>query len=90
MFSPAISFVITCETQQEVDRFWNTLVADGGKPNQCGWLEDKYGLSWQVVPATLSRLLQEKDTRVSQRVMQAMLQMTKIDTARLQAAASSV
>ena len=77
-FSPAVSFVVNCETQAEVDEFWEKL-SQGGAKNQCGWLQDKYGLSWQVVPTLLSKLLQDKDAEKSGRVMKAMLQMTKID-----------
>jgi len=77
-FSPAVSFVVNCETQKEVDEFWEKL-SQGGEKNQCGWLQDKYGLSWQVVPTILSKLLQDKDAEKSGRVMKAMLQMTKID-----------
>jgi predicted 3-demethylubiquinone-9 3-methyltransferase (glyoxalase superfamily) len=77
-FTEAISFVVHCETQQEVEEFWGMLSA-GGQQVQCGWLKDKYGLSWQVVPRTLIELLQDKDPKGSQRVMQAMLQMKKID-----------
>jgi predicted 3-demethylubiquinone-9 3-methyltransferase (glyoxalase superfamily) len=77
-FSPAVSFVVNCETQSEVDEFWEKL-SQGGAKNQCGWLTDKYGLSWQVVPTILSKLLQDKDAEKSGRVMKAMLQMTKID-----------
>jgi predicted 3-demethylubiquinone-9 3-methyltransferase (glyoxalase superfamily) len=85
-FSPAISFVINCETQEEVDYFWQKL-SEGGKTNQCGWLDDKYGLSWQVVPTILSKLLADKDPAKSQRVMKAMLQMEKLDIKRLKQAA---
>lgn len=77
-FSPAISFVVSCETQEEVDEFWEKLSA-GGQIQQCGWLQDKYGLSWQIVPTILGKLLQDKDPAKSQRVMKAMLQMKKID-----------
>jgi predicted 3-demethylubiquinone-9 3-methyltransferase (glyoxalase superfamily) len=86
-FTPAVSLMVPCETQQEVDSYWNELTA-GGKPIQCGWLEDKYGLSWQIVPKELFRLVQDKDPAKSQRVMKAMLQMVKIDVARLQQAAN--
>jgi predicted 3-demethylubiquinone-9 3-methyltransferase (glyoxalase superfamily) len=86
-FTEAVSFVINCETQQEIDHYWDKLSA-GGKPVQCGWLKDKFGLSWQVVPTVLSRLLADKDPKRSQRVMKAMLQMVKIDIARLQEAAA--
>ncbi len=85
-FSPAISFVINCETQKEVDYFWQKL-SEGGKTNQCGWLDDKHGLSWQVVPTILSKLLADKDPAKSQRVMRAMLQMEKLDIKRLKQAA---
>lgn len=77
-FSPAISFFVNCETQGEVDDLWGKLSA-GGEPQQCGWLRDKYGVSWQVIPSALPELLQDKDAEKAGRVMQAMLQMTKID-----------
>ena len=86
-FTPSVSFLVPCETQQEVDHYWDKLAA-GGKPIQCGWLEDKYGLSWQIVPRELFRLVQDKDPARSQRVMKAMLQMVKLDVARLQQAAN--
>lgn len=85
--TPAVSFLIPCETQQEVDYYWDKLTA-GGKPVQCGWLEDQYGLSWQVVPKELFRLMQNNDPAKSQRVMRAMLQMVKIEIAGLQQAAN--
>ncbi|HVS21137.1 MAG TPA: VOC family protein [Pyrinomonadaceae bacterium] len=78
-FTEAISFVINCETQEEVDYFWEKLTADGGAESMCGWLKDKYGLSWQVVPTILTELMKDKDPAKAQRVMQAMLQMKKID-----------
>jgi len=84
-FSEAISFLINCETQQEIDELWEKLSA-GGEKSRCGWLKDKYGLSWQVIPTALGEMLQDKDPRKSQRVMQAMLQMDKIDIARLKQA----
>jgi predicted 3-demethylubiquinone-9 3-methyltransferase (glyoxalase superfamily) len=84
-FSEAISFFINCETQQEVDELWEKLSA-GGEKSRCGWLKDKYGLSWQVIPTALGEMLQDKDPKKSQRVMQAMLQMDKIDIARLKQA----
>ena len=84
-FSPAVSFVVNCQTQQEVDELWEKL-SRGGKPNQCGWLQDRYGLSWQIVPTVLPELLRDKDPEKSQRVMKAMLQMTKIDIKRLKEA----
>jgi predicted 3-demethylubiquinone-9 3-methyltransferase (glyoxalase superfamily) len=77
-FTEAISFVINCKTQEEVDYFWEKLSA-GGEKSKCGWLKDKYGLSWQVVPTVLDEMLLDKDAAKSQRVMQAMLQMDKID-----------
>lgn len=84
-FTPAVSFSIECTTQNEVDHFWNRL-SEGGQPGQCGWLQDKYGLSWQVVPAVLPELLQDENDEKSDAVMQAMLEMTKLDIAALQAA----
>jgi len=77
-FTEAISFVINCKTQKEIDYFWQKL-SEGGQEVQCGWLKDKYGLSWQVVPTVLSKLLQDKNAKKSQRVMQAMLKMKKLD-----------
>jgi predicted 3-demethylubiquinone-9 3-methyltransferase (glyoxalase superfamily) len=77
-FTEAISLFINCETQEEVDELWEKL-SEGGSKSQCGWLKDKYGLSWQVIPTALGRLLGDKDTQKSKRVMEAMLKMTKID-----------
>jgi predicted 3-demethylubiquinone-9 3-methyltransferase (glyoxalase superfamily) len=77
-FTEAISFLVNCETQEEVDYFWEKL-SDGGEKSRCGWLKDKFGLSWQVVPTVLSEMLQDKNAQKSQRVMKAMLQMDKID-----------
>lgn len=77
-FTPAISFLVQCETPQEIDEFWDGL-SQGGKTEQCGWLKDRYGVSWQVVPTILGEMLSDPDPARSQRVMQAMLQMTKID-----------
>jgi predicted 3-demethylubiquinone-9 3-methyltransferase (glyoxalase superfamily) len=82
-FTPAISLFVNCETQEEVDDLWQKLSA-GGKPGRCGWLEDKFGLSWQIIPSALPRLL--SDPSRSQRVMKAMLQMDKIDIRQLQEA----
>ena len=87
-FTEAISFVINCQTQEEVDHYWNRLTAGGGQESQCGWLKDKYGLSWQVTPTILGELLVDKDQKKAQRVMQAMLQMKKIDIAALKRAAA--
>ncbi len=84
-FSPAISFFVDCKTQQEVDELWEKLTAGGGEV-ECGWLKDKYGLSWQIIPRALLELMQDKDPVKSQRVFKAMLQMTKIDIEGLQRA----
>lgn len=84
-FSPAISFVVDCKSQEEVDGLWDRLL-EGGQPQQCGWLTDKYGLSWQIVPSVLSELLRDPDPEKSSRVMQAMLKMVKLDIAALQQA----
>ena len=84
-FSPAISMFVNCETQQEVDELWEKLSA-GGKTNRCGWLDDKFGLTWQIIPTILGRLLQDKDAAKANRVMKAMMQMDKIDIARLEQA----
>jgi len=85
-FTEAISFVVNCKTQAEVDKFWKKLSA-GGEELQCGWLKDKYGLSWQIVPTVLGELLSGKDAAKSQRVMQAMLKMVKLDIKKLKQAA---
>lgn len=84
-FTEAISFVVDCETQEEVDRFWEKLSA-GGEKSRCGWLKDKFGLSWQIVPDVLGKLMQDKDPEKSKRVMQAMLKMDKLIIADLQKA----
>jgi len=75
---PPISFFVNCETQQEVDELWEKL-SEGGEKGRCGWLKDKYGLSWQVIPSALGEMLQDKDAEKAKRVMKAMLQMDKID-----------
>jgi predicted 3-demethylubiquinone-9 3-methyltransferase (glyoxalase superfamily) len=85
-FNEAVSLVINCEAQDELDAYWEKLTAGGGSPSQCGWLKDRFGLSWQVVPTALIDMLQDKNAQKAQQVMQAMLQMTKIDIARLNAA----
>jgi predicted 3-demethylubiquinone-9 3-methyltransferase (glyoxalase superfamily) len=85
-FTEAISFVVNCETQQEIDEFW-TKLSQGGKPGQCGWLTDRFGLSWQIVPRTLGELMRGGDAARSQRVMAALLKMTKLDIAALTRAA---
>jgi predicted 3-demethylubiquinone-9 3-methyltransferase (glyoxalase superfamily) len=84
-FTEAISFVVNCEIQEEIDKFWKKL-SEGGREVECGWLKDKYGLSWQIVPRILPQLLQDKDAQKSQRVMRAVLQMKKIDIRRLREA----
>jgi predicted 3-demethylubiquinone-9 3-methyltransferase (glyoxalase superfamily) len=85
-FTEAISFFVGCETQQEIDDLWAKLTADGGAPSQCGWLKDKFGLSWQIVPNALGRMLSDKDAAKSKRVMDTMLPMGKLDLKRLQQA----
>jgi predicted 3-demethylubiquinone-9 3-methyltransferase (glyoxalase superfamily) len=84
-FSPAISFVVRCETQDTVDELWEKL-SEGGETHECGWLKDKYGVSWQIVPTVLGEMLQDNDTARSERVMKAMLQMKKIEIAGLKQA----
>lgn len=84
-FTEAISFVVNCETQEEVDHFWDKL-GEGGQTQQCGWLKDKFGLSWQIVPSVLIELINDPDPEKSSRVTEAMLQMTKIDIANLRQA----
>jgi len=84
-FTPAISLYVNCESQEEVDHFW-TRLGEGGSYQPCGWLKDKFGLSWQIIPAAMSRMLQDKDRARAGRVMQAMMKMGKIDIAALQAA----
>lgn len=84
-FTPAMSFFVNCETQEEVDELWEKLSA-GGKKDRCGWLKDKYGLSWQIIPSALGKLMGDKNASKAQNVMKAMLQMDKIDIARLQQA----
>ena len=78
-FNEAVSFFVNCETQAEVDELWSKLTSDGGEPGNCGWLKDKYGLSWQIIPTALTRLLSDPDPAKAGRVMQAMLGMRKID-----------
>jgi predicted 3-demethylubiquinone-9 3-methyltransferase (glyoxalase superfamily) len=85
-FNEAVPFVVHCKTQGEVDDYWEKLTAGGGSPGQCGWLKDKFGLSWQVVPTALLEMLEDKDAKKSQSVMQAMMQMTKLDIAKLKVA----
>jgi len=78
-FTEAISLFVNCETQEEVDELWEKLTADGGAPSQCGWLKDKFGLSWQIIPSALMELMSDPDPDKASRVTQAMLQMKKID-----------
>ncbi|MES3036430.1 MAG: VOC family protein [Bdellovibrionota bacterium] len=87
--SEAFSFVVNAETQTEIDYFWDKLTADGGKTSQCGWLKDKFGLSWQIVPPQLGQLMSSGDSVQAGRVMKAMLKMTKLDIAQLKAAADN-
>jgi predicted 3-demethylubiquinone-9 3-methyltransferase (glyoxalase superfamily) len=88
-FNQAVSFQIMCETQEEVDRYWEALTADGGQEGPCGWLNDKFGVPWQVVPTALPRLLEETDAETSQRVMAAMMGMKKIIIDELEQAAGA-
>jgi len=85
-FTPAISLLVNCETQGEVDELWDKLLAGGGQKSRCGWLQDKFGLSWQIIPTALGKLMSDPDPEKSKRVMQAMLTMDKIDIAKLQQA----
>lgn len=88
-FNEAVSFFIECDGQEEVDGYWERLTADGGEESQCGWLKDKYGLSWQVIPKALIRYLGDPNREKVDRVIQAMLEMRKIDVAALHAAADA-
>lgn len=85
-FNEAVSFFVNCEDQAEVDYYWEKLTADGGEESMCGWLKDKYGLSWQIIPSILGPMLGDKDPEKAQRVMQAMLKMNKIDIGALKQA----
>jgi predicted 3-demethylubiquinone-9 3-methyltransferase (glyoxalase superfamily) len=87
-FTEAISLVVNCETQTEIDYYWDKLTAGGGKEVECGWLKDKFGLSWQIVPAVVFDLIKQSDQKKSDRVMQAVMQMKKLDIAALQRAAA--
>lgn len=87
-FAEGISLFVHCETQAEVDDYWEKLTADGGQPGPCGWLKDKFGVSWQIIPAALGRLLQDPNPAKAQRAMQAMMKMSKIDVAVLEQAAA--
>ena len=86
-FTEAISFIVDCGSHEEVDKYWNALTADGGEESQCGWLKDKFGVSWQIVPKRLMQLLEDKDTAKVSRVTNAMLKMRKIIISDLEAAA---
>ena len=83
-FSEATSFFVGCDTQVEIDEYWTKLTADGGEPGRCGWLKDKFGLSWQIVPTALGRMIGDPDPAKSKRVVDAMMQMSKLDLAVLQ------
>lgn len=85
-FNESISFFVTCDGQEEVDYYWNKLIADGGEESQCGWLKDRFGLSWQIIPTQFMKLAGDRDQTKTQRVFQAMLTMQKLDIAKLQAA----
>lgn len=85
-FTEAISLYVNCETQEEVDYYWNKLTADGGQESMCGWLKDKFGISWQIIPSILPKMMGDKDKKKAGQVMQAMMQMRKIDIATLQKA----
>lgn len=85
-FNHAISFVVQCETQAEIDRYWDGLQAEGGSPEQCGWLKDRYGVSWQIVPTLLADLMADTDRTRAKRASDAMMKMVKLDIAALQAA----
>jgi predicted 3-demethylubiquinone-9 3-methyltransferase (glyoxalase superfamily) len=86
-FNPQVSLYVLCDSQADVDRYWEALLAGGGAPQQCGWLTDRFGLSWQVIPVQLERLMDDPDPQVAQRVTTAMLKMIKIDVEALEAAA---
>lgn len=85
-FNESVSFVIECEDQAEVDRLWEALTADGGEPGPCGWVKDRYGLSWQIVPKAMNEMLESEDTDAARRAMEAMLQMGKLDVEELRRA----
>lgn len=86
-FSEAVSFVVNCENQQEIDEYWGKLISDGGQESMCGWLKDRFGFSWQIVPVQMGKLMTNKDPQKANRVMQALLKMKKIDIGTLEAAA---
>ena len=86
-FSEAFSFVVSCDNQQEIDEYWRKLTAGGGEESMCGWLKDKFGFSWQIVPKNMGKLMNQKDPQKANRVVQALLQMKKLDIAKLEQAA---
>jgi predicted 3-demethylubiquinone-9 3-methyltransferase (glyoxalase superfamily) len=85
-FNDAISFTVNCTSQQEVDKYWNAILENGGKPSACGWINDRYGVRWQIVPTRLLELMQDKDPVKARRVAEEMLKQVKLDVARLEAA----
>ena len=85
-FSEAVSFIVPCRDQQEIDFFWDRLIADGGHPSQCGWLKDRFGVSWQIVPENMEEIMKQGDAEGQRRMMAALLTMTKLDVAALQRA----
>jgi len=87
-FNHAVSFFVNCEDQAEIDRYWNALLQGGGEPEQCGWLKDRYGLRWQIVPTVLGEMMADKDVAKARRAAEAMMKMVKLDIAALQAAYS--
>jgi predicted 3-demethylubiquinone-9 3-methyltransferase (glyoxalase superfamily) len=88
-FSEAVSFMVSCDGQEEVDELWSTLTEDGGEESQCGWLKDKFGVSWQIIPTRLRELLSDPDPERSRRAMEAMLKMKKIEIGELERAAAA-
>ncbi|RVT99774.1 VOC family protein [Mucilaginibacter limnophilus] len=88
-FNESVSFVVYCDTQEEVDHYWDNLTAGGGQESMCGWLKDKFGLSWQITPTALINRMKDKDKEKAKKVMQAMLQMRKIDIAKIEEAYNS-
>jgi predicted 3-demethylubiquinone-9 3-methyltransferase (glyoxalase superfamily) len=89
-FNEAVSFMIKCEDQAEVDRYWTALILGGGQPSQCGWLKDKFGVSWQVIPKQMDEYLKSSDREASRRAFQAMLKMSKLDVEQLREAYEGV
>jgi predicted 3-demethylubiquinone-9 3-methyltransferase (glyoxalase superfamily) len=87
-FDEAVSFLVNCKDQAEIDYYWDTLIGDGGEPSQCGWLKDKFGLSWQIVPEGMDKLFTDEDKSKAERAMRAMLGMKKIDIAEIEKAAA--